>query len=294
MRTSRWLAYGSAFFALVAGLVAAAQNVNDKTDPPWFREFILKYQPSLPLVAFGLAFIVFLAQLGQGIWGPPRYRKATVQQVVDGLVSTLPGKAKHNRITLFRRVKGWRALLYGLWRLSPRPWHPAKRDKLKALWRIEWWADYLFPYIRSSEGRNPRCVSVFQVGELAKDCEGMAGRAWEDGFFARGELPRMRDTHRTLMGTLTVEEIRGRAPQDRLRVYVEETRIRDTNQLRAFQTFARHFMGQTISTGGPRPWGVMLLDSDEDSAPFDTEDETGGTFGEVFRTHGATLGYILR
>lgn len=294
MRTSRWLTIGTALIAFISGVVAAAQLVGPTTRPEWFRDFVLHHQGALPFIAIALAGAIFLAQITQAVIGPYRYRKTTVQDIVDGLPNVLSGQARRNRITIFRRVKGWKALAIGVWRLRYRPWREPKQAKFRALCSLSLAGDYLFPYVRSSEGRNERCVAVFQVGELERDCHGMAGRTWEEGFMIRAELPKLKDSYRDDAATLNIEEVRNRHPNDPLRKYVTETWIVTTEQMQALQTFARHFMGQAIYTGGKRPWGVILLDSDEEECPFDAASQDGGTFGEVLRTHGTTLGHILR
>ncbi len=253
-----------------------------------------------PPYAFGaaitIAALLFAAQIAQAWFGQPAFRKQTVQAIIDDLAVELPGKGRKNRITIFRRVKGWRAFLIGSMRLLRPPWHPSKRAKFRALRRLlrHPFSDFLFPYLRSSEGRSSVCVATFRVDDREEECECMAGRAWIDGFFALPNLRRLRKSQRDQIPELTIETILGRPPQDTIRRYVEDSWIRNTEQLHSFETFARHFMGHEIDTGMRRPWGVILLDSDEEECPFDAASPTGGTFGEVFRTHATSLGHILR
>lgn len=292
MKRTLWIAYASAALAFLSGLVAVGLNVTENTEPAWLRNLVLRYQPYLPAALIALAGLLLLAQILQATLARPAYRRQTLLEIVDNLVKELPGRAKKNRITIFRRVRGWQVLFWGTLRLLPRPWHPAKRAKFEAVRRVDPFGTYLFAYLRSTQGRNAACVAAFRVGERERDCEGMAGRAWEEGFFALPDLERLRSSDRSRIADATVEEVLQR--NDRLRRYVELTRIQDTTQLRSFQTFARHYMGHALDNGQKRPWGVILLDSDEERCPFDNRSPTGGTFGEVFRTHAESLGHLLR
>ncbi len=294
MIRTRWVSIASAIAAFVSGISVLALNVSPQTQPSWLRAAGLWYQPYAFVVAVGVLAVLLVAQVAQAALGGPSFRKKTIQGVLDVLAAECGGRAKVNRVTLFKRVSGFTAFWVGIWRLRWRYWLPEKRRRLKALWRIEWAADYLYVYVRSSSAKGRRSTAAFRVSDREHECEGVAGQVWEWDSYFLPNLPRIRDTHRAIIRAKTLDGILQRNANDRLRQYVEATRIKSTEQLRATETFSRHFMGQTVHTPKKPEWGVLLLDSSEDECPFPHNEDQGGQLGRIFRTHGDALGHVIQ
>jgi hypothetical protein len=271
-----------------------ALSVGPTTEPEWVRLVGMWYQPYAIAVAVIVLLILAAVQVVQAIAGGPTFRKHTIRGILDVLVGECGGRAKANRVTLFKKASGFRVFCTGIWRLRWRLWARSKRPKLRSLWRIQWAADYLYVYARSTGAKSQRSTAAFRVSDREPECEGVAGQVWEWDFYVLADLPRIRDTHRKLIRSLSLDEILRRRANDRLRRYVEAVRIEETDQLRAIETFSRHFMGQTVHAPGHPEWGVLLLDSSEETCPFSPQEQDGGSLGRIFRTHAEALGHVVK
>lgn len=293
MRRTGWIPVLAVIIAVLGGFATYAADVDPTDRPRWLAAFALRFKDHA--LALGVVATLLIAGLQalQATLARPAFRRETVQGILDVLVSACTGMPKKNRITLFQKKKGWKAFAIGMWRLKWRYWRPEKRKKLRALWQIEWFADYLYVYARSTQARAQFSTAVFRISDRAEECAGMAGYAWELGFFVKANLPKIRALEMELIQTRTWSEILALPRNNRLRLYVDETGITSVEQLRAMETFAQHFVGHIIRTSQGN-WGVLLLDSEEDRCPFEGEEENAGAFGRIFQTHAEALGNILR
>lgn len=262
--------------------------------PNWFHAAGLWFKPRAVPAAFIATAVFGIAEFLQFLFGVPGYRKETVQRFLDVLVGQCHGRARNNRVTLFKRVSGFRAFWTGVWRLRWLLWRKSKRSKLRALWRIEWTAEYLMVYVRSSGSKGPNSTAAFRVSDLPGECEGIAGLVWLEDFLVRPNLSKLTEDDRKQIRALTMDQILRLGGNNRLRRYVEATGIKDIHQLRAIESFARHFMGSTVHGKGGRLWGVLLLDSDENDCPFSLAEPNGGAMGRLFSTQAETLSNVLR
>lgn len=208
----------------------------------------------------GLSALVALISDLPGIVG---YRRTKANDMLDQFaeMNWSSGRGTNrNRVTLFRVVPGWKAYMTGLWRLRWRVWR--RRHKLKSVNRIELGADYLQVYARSSDSRTRRSCAAFRIADKAEDGEGIVGSVWLNRLCKELDLPKLKP------GSLrNVGDVTKLPPTDSRRIYVERINVRDPILLDAMDTYSRHFLGSTVLVRGKK-WGVLLIDSDEDSCPF--------------------------
>jgi hypothetical protein len=284
---------------VAAGTVAAlGVEVDDKTEPAWLREMGLWFKPHSIRVATVLIALGAVGQILPLFLGGPAFRAKVIQRTLDVLVNECDGRAKHNRITVFKRVPGWRAKYGGLLRLRWRWWSKENRYRVRALLALDVHAEYLVVWARSSEARRPRSTTCWRVSDLAQNCMGVAGKVWEEGVWFVPDLPQLREQHRAdIQRAISLDELlQGRGPNDAIRRYLDKTGAVELDQLKAVEVFGRHFYGQTIQTEDGL-WGVLLLDSEADACPFPIpnpplQDRTA--FEKIFRTQALTLGNMLQ
>ena len=288
-----WIAGLSLIAALIAGFSTYAAGVKPGEGPAWLVRIALAYRPYALVTGWAAAAALAIFQFLQAIFARPAFRRKAVQQTLDVLVERCSGSPRKNRVTVFKKAKGWQIICIGLWRLRGNYWSKEKRYKAAALLSLNWMWDYLYVYVRSSRGRRQASTAAFLISDdFPNAWSGVAGRVWEEGFLILPDLPRIQATDRSNARKLELNHILQQKGNDRLKRYVTATRIIDTKQLRSIETFARHFMGETIQVDGVGVWGVLLLDSEEDTCPFPATPD-GGVFGELFRVQAKTLGNIL-
>lgn len=294
MKLRLWLAILQSLLALTAAFATYARNVEATDRPAWLatRAVVVKDHALLLglAAAAGIIVVQFLA-----VWiGHYTVRRAALQRIADTLASQLPGRAKVNRVTIFRVASGYRAVLVCLWRLRWRYWLEPRKRRLKRLWRMPWAAEYLVPYVRSSGARNPNSASAFRVSDREHECEGVAGLAWEEGFLVRPNLPPI--THDDVRKVESWDSLQKRRANDPVKRYATLTGMRSLEHLQAFSQYGRHFMGTVIMSPADKskPWGVLLLDSEQASCPFDGTDPTGGCFGQQFKSTSEILGGLVK
>lgn len=296
MKERAWLSFVSAGIA-VLGLISAYSHQLSSEDRTKFnvaQALIYKVEPYAWEVGLLSGVSLILSQLLQGISAGPHFRKETIQNVLDVLVSQCEGKERENRITLFKSGRGWEVWLRAVWRLKWDWFSDEKRNKRLALRSIKLFSDYLYVYVRSKQARHPLSTAAFRISDRRELCQGMAGRAWDEkAFICVPNLPEIKQSDRNKIRTMTVEEILRLPGTTRLRKYVEATGIRDTLQLRGVESFARHFMGHDVRRVDGEPWGVLLLDSDREKCPFSPTGD-GGELGAQFRTQAVVLGNLVK
>ena len=292
-KRSIWIA-GLAFVAaIVAAFSTYAAGLKPTPDPGWFTRITLAYKPYALAGGLTAAACLAFAQFLQVFLARPAFRRKAIQGVLDVLVSECKGNPRNNRVTVFKKAPGWKVWWICWWRLKGRFWTEEEQRKLEAVRNIKWTADYLYVYVRSSQSRRQLSTVAFLVSDNVRNMsQGVAGQVWEEGAAFLPNLDSLKETDRDNARKCSVEEISKKKGPDRLKRYVATTWIKDSVQLRSFDTFARHFMGQVIQVPGVGPWGVLLLDSEEYDCPFPDVDE-GGSFGEKFRVQTNTLGNIL-
>lgn len=111
--------------------------------------------------------------------------------------------------------------------------------------------------------RNAKSATALRVSDDPAECEGMAGLVYEEGFCIASNLPRI-----SKADVAPVCDLRELPASHPVRRYAEATRISDLTLLKAFENFGSHYMGVLIRKNNGTPWGVLLLDSEEERCPF--------------------------
>jgi hypothetical protein len=297
MRSNRLLTIIAIVFGAAATVVALSLDACEQQAKGWLDTIALRIQPYALEISLVLLAIAVIIQVIAAWRGPASFRRETVQSSLDHLAQQCGGKPRQNRITIFKKVSGFTALTIGLWRLKGRMWRKEKRAKLKTLLALEWFADYLMVYARSSESRQPRSTTCWRISDRAEECMGVAGLIWEEGRKAIPNLPKLHATHiAEIRKVASMEQLSQRSPNDAIRRYLDKSGNTDLTQLKTVEVFARHFFGEVIQTKDG-PWGVLLLDSEADECPFavsDDEAEGRTAFERVFATQAFALGNMLR
>lgn len=144
MRTRYWQAGLHFILAVVAAYAAYALKLEPEEPTNWFSAAALWLKPVAHEVIFFTAVAVAFLQAVEAVVGRHFIRRATIRRCLDTLVSELGGKARRNRVTVFKRVGASRALVTCLWRLGIAYWKEENRRKLYALVRnIRGWNSYL-------------------------------------------------------------------------------------------------------------------------------------------------------
>jgi hypothetical protein len=168
-----------------------------------------------------------------------------------------------NRLTLFKRTRGWSAFLWGLGKQKIFPmrenWHA-----FRALFTINMNADYLRVYLRPARSWNRASTAAFRISDDPNMCEGVAGLIWSQNSVVKiCDLPTLQSTQ--LFGLKKLNDL---APDDNVRKYAEATNVTKPHLLLARKRFARHFVGTVIENSAGERWGVLLLDSDDENCPL--------------------------
>ena len=275
-----------ALFASVTTVASAvltyAVKAQPSDKPVWLAQWAIDSRPDLAVGVLSLSIFGSAIEFWRWYADSRHPAKEVLRKIVEDFAnSSFRNKTKKNRITLFKATRGWRVLLYGIFRLPLRK----KSHKWKALWRVKWSGTYLGVYIRPASVRNHKSTTAFHVSDDPRECEGMAGLVWEEGFCMLPNLPHLdRDEVRSFASWSDVPS------RHALRDYSAATNMRDLTLLCSMDHFATHFMGSVIKKSDGTIWGVLLLDSEEAQCPFPPE---GGTFKERFDDCARIVGKIV-
>lgn len=297
-RFGLYLAWIAFVVAVVTAVSTYATGYTMPEDPTLWHRFIEWYQPHARVGGLTAAGLLAAANFLLAAFARPSFRQDTIRSLLDVLSGQCLGQKRRNRITLFKRTKGCVVFMICLWRLRWMPWRKSKRAKFKSLLRIDPTGDYLYAYVRSTDAKGPRSTAFFQISDTGgMVSEGYAGHVWEWEFAFIPSLPKLTDAEQAKLKELTLEEILALNPSTKLNQYVRGARIPDTERMRAMGSYPRHFMGHMIYVVGSksRRWGVLLLDSEEDSCPFSPVDaNNAGPMGDMFKAQAESIGHVLR
>lgn len=270
---------------ITAAFVAYASGVRRNDEPLWLSVWADTHRPLLALLLLGCSALAAIAEWIRAFTATKQENRATLQRVLNDFAAReFPEKGRKNRITLFKAVSGWSALLHAIRRTSVF----AGRHKWKSVRRIRLRGTYLIVFLRSVDARSQKSGTVLRVADEPQHCEGVGGRVWEENFYFLGNLPEI-----TVDAVRSATKLLEDLPVAHLvRRYAEATNIRDLTLLRSMDTFARHFMGSLIRRSDGTVWGVLLLDSEDRNCPFPTN-STGGKFGDRFKDLARLLGKIV-
>ena len=240
-------------------------------------------------VVLGIAIGSFGISALKELPGLVGFRRRTIQAALDQFVNeNCTGLAKENRLTVFRQVTGFRAFFSGLRRLAFQR-RGSRWKKWCALREIRWTSQYLTVFARTSDARGQRSTAAFAISDDADACEGVAGKAWDQGFYVACDLPRL-----TVEQFRSVSDIASLPADHPVREYAEKTHVGSIAQLHAIAHPAYHFMGSEIRVG-KRLWGVLLLDSERAARPFPdpAKKKDGGEFGRKFKSCATMISHFL-
>jgi hypothetical protein len=270
--------------SVLAALGYYATRAKQGDSPIWLSSWAVTHRPTLAEWLLGLTVLSAITEWIRAIWMERLENKRVLQRLLDDFSTRqFRLRSRKNRLTLFRAVPGWRAYLLALRRLPLL----GKRHKWKALWRTKFGDTYLVVFLRASDSRSPKSAVALRVSDHAASCVGMAGLAWEENFCFKGNLVKPNpDEVRRLRNWDSVPATHP------IRQYAEETNVKDIVLLASVDNFARHFMGTLIRRADGKPWGVLLLDSEDEACPF-TTNTTGGAFGQRFNALAGLLGKFV-
>lgn len=270
--------------SVFAALGYYATRAKEGDPPTWLSGWALSHRPTLAQWLLGLTLLTAITEWIRAIWTDRLENRRVLQRLLDDFSAReFPLRSRKNRLTLFKAMVGWRAFLIAVRRLPLL----RKPHKWKALRRIRFGDTYLVVFLRASDARSPKSAVALRVSDQAASCEGMAGLAWEENFCFKGNLakPNPDDVHRLR----TWDSVPATDP---IRQYAEETNVKDIVLLASVDNFAGHFMGTLIRRADGKPWGVLLLDSEDEACPF-TTNTTGGAFGQRFNALAGLLGKFV-
>lgn len=244
--------------AAKAASFAASAKVGD--DPKWLSAWALGHRAELALFVFGLAAIGSVIEILRAYLDDRHQFKRVIEHLVDDCAKhTFPDRQKQNRLTVFKVTAGWRMFFWSLVRLPVL----GKPHKWRAAFRLRWGSEYLGVYHRPALVRNRKSSTALRVSDSAEECEGMAGQVYEEGFCLVSDLPTL-----TKQQVAVVSSLESLPSDHPVVVYARATRITSIELLKSFENFGRHFIGVVIRNSDGRPWGVLLVDSEESKCPF--------------------------
>ena len=258
------------------------------SSPNWLDAVGLWLKPHAATTLFAAAILGLLVQVYEKVFGWYGFRKSQVEKFLNAIVvAQLKNDARKHRLTLFRRIGGFRAFLIALWRWWKQESSDEKRFKRRAALAIKWRGTYLYVYARASKAPNKQSSIVWRVYKDGRGSEGVAGTAWD-----QGEVVIVRDLSRIRPDTAkNVRALTETSPE--VQMYAKMANITNIVHIQGMRHVAQHFMGVVIETSEGEPWGVLLVDSMNDECPFPGGDREEKLFKRQFRNHAAMLSLLL-
>jgi hypothetical protein len=274
--------------ALLAMLSASLTFAQNPPQGAWFlgfRTWVEAHSGTFASLIFLLAVVAPVIEGLQAYLLKRHENKEALQSLVDDFARKyFEDSARKNRITLFKATMGWRLYLWSLGRaLRARDWH-----KIHAALRIKWAEQYLGVYVRATDSRNPKSSVALRISDNPNECEGLAGRVWEDGWCFLPNLPAI--SREQIGGIKSFADLE---PMHPVRIYAEATHIHDITVLKSMQNFARHFIGFPVRRSEGKMWGVLLLDSDAATCPFPATNR-GAQFGKDMKALTLTMAKLIK
>lgn len=268
--------------SVVAAVAYYAIRTRPGDEPGWLSSWAISQRPLLTASLLVLTIAGAATEWIRALLSDDIENTRVLQRLLDDFSTReFPLRGRQNRLTLFRALPGWRAWWVGLRRLPIF----AKGHKWAALRRLRFQDVYLVVHLRASDSRSRKSAVALHISDQAEGCEGMAGLAWEENHCFKGNLNKLNPKDVRAIETLDALPI-----GHPIREYAEQTNVRDITLLRSVDNFARHFMGTIIRKSDGTPWGVLLLDSEDDRCPFTA---TGGSFAERFNDLAGLLGKFV-
>jgi hypothetical protein len=230
--------------------------------------------------------VVAVLDLLKDYWDRRHQTDLVLDKILNELSRALfPNAARHNRITLFNRTRGWRVFLWMLIRMPVR----SKAYRWKAMWRIRWMGDYLGVYLRPMGTKGKKSSAAFRVSDVSEECEGVAGHIWDlAGQWMIYGLPKV-DT-KVAHNIASQQELDS---NQTVKTYAADTNMLSYKVLYTCDEFARHFYGTLIRKSDGSPWGVLLLDSFQEECPFIANGNPIESFINRFNDFALILGKIV-
>jgi hypothetical protein len=293
-----WAAGLSALTAIVAALVSYGARTSATGKYRAIAAFAVANREDLILALLMLTVLGTVVDTARALTAQGVEDTRTLQRLLDNFSSReFPDNQKQNRLSLMKAVSGWKAL----WCVAKRLPLGAGRYKWIAAMRIRPNRNYLLIHTRSSVARSRNSATVLRIADQPHDCEGIAGKVWEEGAYYVGGLPKI-----TAKQVRHMRDLKQLLASDPVRRYAEATNISNTRFLQSMDNFAVHFMGSVIRRDDGTNWGVLLLDSEDDACPFSLQADQpsakrkrgtfkgAGKFGVRFSELAVTLGKVVR
>lgn len=272
--TPKWIAVAAAVVSILVGLlhyistyqIPKAASLHPADASVWY-DIVARLQPITDWLIFVLAVVAAVLSLLGYVVGESRYRKTLVAEQLEECAAHFPINKTAHRFTVFRKVSGWHVMAAVLYRnIFYRQDHLRSdwRKRMRGMW-INPLYHYLLPYVRPRNSVNAVSCSAFRISDRPTLCEGIAGQVWTQDVLIKSTTVSFR------AGALRdIKELNEYPPTDPIRIYADETNIRDAWRLRAMERYARHFYGCVIQGTDGEKIGVILMDSTQITSPFPT------------------------
>ena len=269
--------------AIVSSLVAYSTKLQPTDEPQWFSSWVYGKRATLAFALLALSWLGAIVEWVRAYLAERHHDKAVLQRIVDDFARTqFKSRVRKNRLTVFKVTSGFRCFGYSMVRLPLLE----KGYKWRAASRLKFRSNYLGIYLRASETRNVKSTTALRISDNPDECEGMAGLVWEETSCILPNLPKIDPADVRRVSSLDA------LPFDHpIRQYARATNIRDIVLLQSMENLARHFMGYIIRRSDGTPWGVILLDSEEEHCPFETPG--GAPFAEKLSDCARVLGKVV-
>lgn len=284
-RLSRLLTALSVGVAILVALLTYSMRVARADAPAWLQWLAFDHSAILALIALISSVVAAVVELVRSYVASRHYRRAILAKLLNDFSREMfRDRARNNRVTLFRATDGWRVWLWTIWRLPIF----GKLHKWRALLGVKPHARYLNAYLRPMAVRNQVSTAAFRISDVFEECEGVAGLVWESGSVALKDLPII--DRATIRALSALKDLPADHPVAK---YSAGTNITDVSLLKSCDTYARHFLGTVISASDGTPWGVLLLDSQDDQCPFFQDGELSEPYVNRFNDCARYLGKIV-
>lgn len=278
MRLSAGVIYTICVFIL--SVVLPFYDQKDLSAVPEFLRSIVEFFLSHRILTSSLsgAYVLAYTFIPQGVflW---REKKKLKKQILERMIpELLGGDLLQHRITLFREIDYPRAFVFHYWGLICQVVFGTGKWKLYLKWPPR--GRYLVVNQRCGL-QYKRSHVMFRVEENEpQNCDGIAAYIrFNQASCLTQNLPDISDIN--LAAVQTLRDVPKNRRKD-FALYMKAGYTRDMDSFKRINRKARHFYGTMIMHTDGRPWGVLLMDSIGNDAPFN--EHVRGRFDSFAKT----------
>lgn len=277
-----WYVVASILVTIVAAFSAYASRLSPGVASSGFQLWLHGQREAMSIALLVAAVAGGVKEGVRAYLGTRHAARPVLQRMIDEFSKThFKDRERHNRVTLFKKTRGWKIFWLGVLKIGG--WR--RPHRWKYLRSIHHQADYVGVYVRARGSRNRHSSVAWRISDVKDDCEGVAGLIWEEGGMVFIECQAEVDTAKLSQ----VNRLEDLAADNPTAIYASATNIKSLDSIRPLRNFGRFFCGTVIKHAG-EPWGVLLIDSQDDVCKFGEGSVTRDKLGELALSIGQIVG----